>query len=62
MTDRGAEILARHADAFAHLEKLDLARNYLSAHALEAVGRIAPIVKTHGQREPPERDPDLYDY
>ncbi len=62
LTDRGAAMLAKHADAFARIQTLDLSHNYLSAKAIERVQGIAREVLTSNQEEPVERDPDLYDY
>jgi uncharacterized protein (TIGR02996 family) len=62
LTDRGAAILVKHADAFSRLRTLDVSYNHLSARAIADVQGIAPEVLTEYQEEPIDRDPDLYDY
>ncbi len=49
MTDEGAEAMAAHADAFSHLEVLDLTRNFLTKKGIAAVKKLAKKVITGGQ-------------
>ncbi len=62
LTDRGAARILAHADAFAHLAKLDLVRNYLTPEVVTALASVAKEVLLADQQEPIDRDPDLYDY
>jgi uncharacterized protein (TIGR02996 family) len=65
LTDHGAHQLARHADAYRHLESLDVSRNRLTPDGVRAVAGIGSMVKLDEQREPiadDERDAGLYDY
>jgi uncharacterized protein (TIGR02996 family) len=52
MSNSGAEAIVAHADAFAHLEELDLHRNYLGGDALAAVQKVAKKVVVHDQEDP----------
>ena len=58
MTDEGARTLATHADAFAHLEVLDVSDNYLSSDGIKAVKRIAKKVITDTQKDD-DGDPEM---
>ncbi len=62
LTDRGAARILAHADAFAHLAKLDLVRNYLTPEVMTGLASVAKEVLLADQQDPIERDPDLYDY
>ena len=66
LTDRGAAQLARHADAFGHLDTLDVRGNRLSPVGVRLLAGIAKTLRADGQGEPDpdadDRDPDLYDY
>jgi len=63
MTDVGAERLARHADAFAHLEVLDVSQNRLTAAGIHAVAGIAKRVISDNQNDADDAQiDDLYDY
>ena len=50
MTDAGAQALARHADAFAHLTSIDLGENYLSSDGIGAVKSALPAVSAAEQK------------
>ncbi len=62
LTDRGAELIDSHRDAFRHLERLDVSENQLSPAGIECLGGAAREIATGAQREPVDHDPDLYDY
>ena len=51
MTDAGAEALAAAKDSLAHLEVLDLTRNFLSAKGIKAVKGICKKVITSEQED-----------
>ncbi|MEJ7602567.1 MAG: TIGR02996 domain-containing protein [Kofleriaceae bacterium] len=50
MTDAGAQALARHADAFAHLTSINLGENYLTSDGIGAVKRALPSVTATAQK------------
>jgi len=58
MTDEGAVAMAAHADAFKHLEVLDLTRNFLTKKGITAVKNLAKKVITGGQEQADEDDGD----
>ena len=58
MTDAGAEALAAHKAAFAHLAVLDLSDNYLSRSGVAAVTGLAKHVETGDQKDD-EGDPEM---
>ena len=62
MTDEGAEALVRAKDALAHLQVLDLTRNFLSKKGIKAVKDLCPKVITGGQEEADEDGDDTYYY
>lgn len=51
MTDEGARVLAARAEAFAHLEQLDVSDNYLTKAGINAIKRIAKRVNTDIQKD-----------
>lgn len=51
MTDKGAELMAKHKDAFAHLDKLDVSENYLTKAGIAALEGVAKTVVANEQRE-----------
>lgn len=55
MTDEGAKSLAETASSFAHLQTLDLRRNFLTPAGIELVKNLCPSVLTDGQEQPYER-------
>ncbi len=52
MTDEGAKALAAAKDSLAHLECLDLTRNYLTKDGIKLVKSICPKVITDKQEKP----------
>jgi len=52
--DAGAQILLDHADAFRHLESLDLRSNYLAPEHRAALSRLCPRVDLSDQNLPEE--------
>ncbi|MFP2904484.1 WGR domain-containing protein [Pyxidicoccus sp. 3LFB2] len=50
MTDRGAALLAEHAEAFRHLRQLDVSDNLISEEAVAQVAGLCPDVQHHFQR------------
>jgi uncharacterized protein (TIGR02996 family) len=50
MTDAGAQLLARHADAFKHLKSINLAENYLSGDGIGAVKNVLKGVEATEQK------------
>ncbi|CAL9525812.1 hypothetical protein SUDANB121_03949 [Nocardiopsis dassonvillei] len=64
LSDAGGLALIEHADAFTHLERLDLHHHYLSEEVREGVRAALPGVEidlSH-PREPEERDGGLHRY
>lgn len=55
LTDHGAAQLVKHAQAFAHLESLDLSKSLLTNHGLELVAGLCARVVTDDQRDDDER-------
>lgn len=60
--DAGATRLAAHADAFAHLDVLDVSMNRLTPAGVAAIAGIAKTVVTRDQSDGDDRIADLYDY
>ncbi|HEU0030176.1 MAG TPA: WGR domain-containing protein [Kofleriaceae bacterium] len=56
LTDAGAELLAKHKDAFAHLDTLDVSENYLTKKGVAALKGVAKKVIAKEQRE--QDDPE----
>jgi len=56
MTDAGAQALATHRAAFAHLDELDVSLNYLTKAGIAALKGVAKTVVTARQRE--DEDPE----
>lgn len=56
LTDGGAEVIAEHADRFAHLARLDLSRNMLTEEGAARVANVAPQVDLEDQRPPGSGD------
>jgi uncharacterized protein (TIGR02996 family) len=56
LTDDGAQLIAKHRDAFAHLDKLDVSYSMLGADGIAAVRGCAKSVITDEQRD--NDDPD----
>jgi uncharacterized protein (TIGR02996 family) len=50
LTDAGAQMLAKHADAFARLEVLDVSYNRLDVDGVRAISRLCPRVIAEDQR------------
>jgi hypothetical protein len=59
LSDAGAALIRHHADAFAHLESLDLGRSYLTSAGCQRVDRVCASVRVEDQREP-EDEEDRY--
>ncbi len=57
MTDEGARAIARHREAFKHLDELDVSLNYLSRAGVAALKGVAKKVVTGKQR--PDEDPEF---
>lgn len=55
MTDAGVNAIVEHADAFRHLTKLDVHRNYISKDAIESLRGVAGGLNV-GRQEDPEDD------
>lgn len=55
MTDEGAGILLEHAEALAHLERIQLAQNCLSRDAVAELNRLNPQIVANDQKHPSER-------
>lgn len=51
MTDEGANAIVAHAEAFKHLEKLDVHRNYLTLEACTAIKQVVANTDHSGQEE-----------
>jgi hypothetical protein len=62
MTDEGAKALAAAKDSLAHLECLDLTRNYLTKAGIDAVKTICKKVITAGQEKAEEYDGEPHYY
>ncbi len=62
LTDEGAAALAKHKDAFAHLEKLDVTENFLTKDGLNLLKGIAKTLVAKGQREADKDDDAVYRY
>lgn len=62
MTDDGARALLRGADAFRHLEDLDLRQNYLSTEMCDALIHAFPKAMVYGQKQPDEYYGETYYY
>jgi Ran GTPase-activating protein (RanGAP) involved in mRNA processing and transport len=62
MTDEGAQALAAAKSQLAHLECLDLTRNFLSAKGIAAVKGICKKVITTGQEQADEYDGEAHYY
>jgi hypothetical protein len=62
MTDEGAEALAAAKKSLAHLECLDLTRNFLSAAGKKVVKDICKKVITDEQEEADEDGDETYYY
>jgi uncharacterized protein (TIGR02996 family) len=62
MTDEGARALADGKASLAHLECLDLTRNYLTKDGIKLVKSICPKVITADQEEPDGDGDDAYYY
>ncbi len=58
LSDAGAQTLAANAEAFAHLEVLDLGENYLSKDGQKLVKKLAKTVIVKEQKEIDEDDPE----
>ena len=56
LTDAGAQALAKHAAAFAHLDKLDVSHNYLTKAGITALKGVAKQVVAAKQRD--DEDPE----
>jgi uncharacterized protein (TIGR02996 family) len=54
MTDAGAQAIAYHAKAFAHLESLDLSQNYISSAMAAKLAKVCKHVDVGQQGEPDE--------
>ena len=50
MTDAGAQLMAKHADAFKHLTSINLAENYLSGDGIGAVKNVLKSVEAPEQK------------
>lgn len=55
LTDDGAAQLVKHAQAFAHLDSLDLSKSLLTDHGLELIEGLCAEVVTDDQRDDDER-------
>jgi uncharacterized protein (TIGR02996 family) len=54
MTDDGANLIVTHADAFRHLTKLDVHRNYLTLDVCTALRGVVKDTEIGGQEDPGE--------
>jgi uncharacterized protein (TIGR02996 family) len=52
MSDAGANAILEHADAFKHLEELDVHRNFLTEEVVAALQKVAKKVVAHDQEDP----------
>jgi len=62
MSDAGADAIAKHADAFKHLAKLDLHRNFISDAACARVRELLPQADLAKQEAADEYDGEVYRY
>ncbi|PRP93277.1 WGR domain protein [Enhygromyxa salina] len=62
MTDAGAGQILKAAKKFAHLERLDLRKNFISAEVCAQLKAALPQVEVGGQEPPSEYEGQLYYY